>query len=171
MVLTTSSINGARAKSRSKFHAPGLDLGEVENVVDQREQVPARAEHAVERLGILLQRLGILPQHLADADNGVERRAQLVAHIGEELRLVLACLCELPALLLDLAEQARVLDSEHRLGGKRLEQLDRAFGERSPRCGRARPSAPTMPWRIEWNGKHGAIAGRMFAWCTDVGSS
>jgi hypothetical protein len=30
--------------------------------------------------------------------------AQLVAHIGEELRLVLACFGELPALVLDFIE-------------------------------------------------------------------
>ena len=53
---------------------------------------------------ILLERLGILPQHLGDTDDSVERRAQLVAHIGEELRLVLARFRELPALVFDLAE-------------------------------------------------------------------
>ena len=79
-----------RERFEMKLHPPGLDLGEVEDVVDQREQVAARAEHAIERLDVLLQRLGILPQHLGDADDGVERRAQLVAHVGEELRLVLA---------------------------------------------------------------------------------
>ena len=40
---------------------------------------------------------------LGVAEDGVERRAQLVAHVGEELRLVLARDLELPALLLDLA--------------------------------------------------------------------
>jgi putative ABC transport system substrate-binding protein len=47
---------------------------------------------------------------LGVAEHGIERRAQLVAHIGEELRLVLAGERELAALLLDLAEQPRVLD-------------------------------------------------------------
>ena len=101
-----------------KLHAPGLDLGQVENVVDQSEQVAARAEHAVERLGILLERLGILPQHLADPDDGIERRAQLMAHIGEKLRLVLACFGELAALVLDFVEQPHVLDRDHRLIGE-----------------------------------------------------
>ena len=32
----------------------------------------------------------VLLQHLGDADDRVQRRAQLVAHVGEELRLVLA---------------------------------------------------------------------------------
>src|SRR5262249_29615104 len=50
------------------LHTPSLNLGQVENVVDQRKQMPARAEHAVERLGILLQCLSILAQHFADAD-------------------------------------------------------------------------------------------------------
>ena len=112
-----------------KLHPPGLDLGEVEDVVDQGEQVAARAEHAVERLEVLLERLGILPQHLGDADDGIERGAQLVAHVGEELRLVLARLRKLPALLLDLVEQPRVLDGQHRLRRERLQQLDRALWE------------------------------------------
>ena len=38
-----------------KLHPPGLDLGEVEDVVDQREQVAAGTEHAVERLEVLLE--------------------------------------------------------------------------------------------------------------------
>ena len=79
---------------------------------------------------VLLQRLRILPQHLADADDGVERRAQLVAHIGEELRLVLARLGELAALVLDFVEQPHVLDRDHRLVGEGRHQLDLLLGER-----------------------------------------
>jgi hypothetical protein len=54
---------------------------------------------------------------------GVERRAQLVAHAGEELRLALARLRQLPALVLDFVEQAHVLDRDHRLVGERRDQL------------------------------------------------
>ena len=43
-----------------KLHPPGLDLGEIENIIDQGEEMPARAEHAVERLKVLLCGLGIL---------------------------------------------------------------------------------------------------------------
>jgi hypothetical protein len=79
-------MSGGKAKiTQVKLHSPSLDLRQVENVVDKGEQVSARAEHAVERLDVLLQRLGILPQHLGDANDGVQRRAQLVAHVGEEL--------------------------------------------------------------------------------------
>ena len=63
--------------------------------------------------------LGLLLQHLAVADDGVERRAQLVAHVGQELGLVAVGLLELPALVLDLAEEARVLDGQRRLGWRR----------------------------------------------------
>src|SRR5437763_749314 len=66
---------------------------------------------------------------IAIAENGVERRAQLVAHVGEELRFVLAGDFELAALLLDLAKQPRVLDRQHRLIGEGLEQIDGALRE------------------------------------------
>ena len=109
-----------------QLHAASLDLGEIEDVVDQREQMPAGAEHPVERLEVLLCCFGILPQHLAHADDGVERRAQLVTHVGQELRLVLARCCELASFLLNLMEQPRVLDRQHRLVGEGLQELDRA---------------------------------------------
>jgi len=63
--------------------------------------VATRAKHAVERLGVLHQRLRILPQHLADADNGVERRAQFVAHVGKKMGQVSACLFRSNAPTLD----------------------------------------------------------------------
>ena len=109
--------------------------------------MPARAEHAIERLGVLLQRLGILPQHLADADDGVERRAQLVAHIGEELRLVLARLGELAALVLDFVEQPHVLDRDHRLVGEGRDQLDLLVGERPHVCARKAITPIGLPSR------------------------
>jgi len=93
-----------RERFEVKLHAPRLDLGQVEYVVNQREQVSAGTQHAVERLGVLLQCLRILPQHLAHPDDGVERRAQLMAHVGEELRFMLARLCKLAALFLDFVE-------------------------------------------------------------------
>src|SRR5689334_21079124 len=47
-----------------------------------------------------------------------------MAHIGKELRFVLACLFKLPAFVFDLAEQPCVLDREDRLISKRLQQFD-----------------------------------------------
>src|ERR1700720_3814456 len=61
-----------------QLHSSCLDLGEVEDIVDKRKQMAGRAEDAIERLKVLLCRLCILPQHLAYADDGIERRAQLM---------------------------------------------------------------------------------------------
>ena len=104
----------------------GLDLGEVEHVVDQAEQVAAVALDALEHGLRLLRRLAVdaVEDQLGVAEDGVERRAQLVAHVGEELRLVLARDRELLALLLDLVEQVGVLDRHHRLVGEGLQQVD-----------------------------------------------
>jgi hypothetical protein len=75
------------------------------------------------------------------SDDRVERRAQLVAHAGKELRLVLACLLELPALVLDLVEQAHVLDRDRRLVGEGLHKLDLLVGERAHLQARQRQEA------------------------------
>src|SRR6516162_7261627 len=82
------------------------------------------AAHLLRRVAI-----DVVKDKLGIAKDGIKRRAQLVAHIGEELRFVLARDFELAALVLDLAEQARVLDRHHRLGGERLQELDRMTGK------------------------------------------
>jgi hypothetical protein len=54
----------------------------------------------------------ILPEERlpADPDDGVERRAQLVAHVGEELRLVLA-----PSISLTFSAQRFLHTTWHRI--------------------------------------------------------
>ena len=95
----------------------GFDLGEIEHLVDEAEQVLAGAVHALERLGGFFRaearRVG--DHHLGQADDGVERRAQLVAHAGDELRLVLA--------------RPHVLDRDRRLVREGRDQLDLLVGE------------------------------------------
>ena len=73
---------------------------------DQAEQVLAVGVQAIEHLTHLLGRLAIdiVENELGVAQDGVERRAQLVAHVGEELRLVLAGDFELLAFVLDFVE-------------------------------------------------------------------
>ena len=78
---------------RGDFHAhcSGLDLGHVEDVADERQQVRAGA---VDGLGVLdLLRgqvlVAVVAEHLAQDEQAVERRPQLVRHIGQELGLVL----------------------------------------------------------------------------------
>src|SRR5262245_38437531 len=94
-------------------------------------QVSPSAVHALQRLLRLFRaearRVG--DQHIGEPDDGVERRTQLVAHARYELRLVLARLLELTALLLDLAEQARILDRQHRLGCERLQETNGSLGK------------------------------------------
>src|SRR3546814_7643393 len=70
-----------------------LGFGEVEHVVDQAEQVAAAVVDvphvlAVARVAQRPQRL--LLQQLGESDDGIERRAQLVTHHRQELRLGLA---------------------------------------------------------------------------------
>jgi hypothetical protein len=78
----------------------------------------------------------LLRQHLGEADDRVERRAQLVRHVGEELRLVLVRLLELVALLRSSAKSrefwiaitawsAKVLSSVQLLVAERLRRVAR----------------------------------------------
>ena len=108
--------------------------------------MPAVALNALEHPAHLVGHVAIdvVEDQLGVAEDGVERRAQLVAHVGEELRFVLARDLELPALLLDLMEQPRVLDRQHRLGREGLQQVDLARRERAGVACRRTTRAPTM---------------------------
>src|SRR5947208_1831823 len=104
----------------------------------------------------LLGWLAVDPVHdqLGVPENRVERRAQLVAHVGQELRLVLADNLELATLLLDLLEEPRVLDGEHRLGGEGLEQFHRLRLEAALRSEIGRAHV--------WNSSHQIISYAVF---------
>ena len=90
-----------REEPALELHLTGLDLGQVEDVVDQREQVVGRGEDVVQVLVLLLVHLAeqLLLEHLGEADDRVQRRPQLVAHVGQELGLVLGGDLELRAFL------------------------------------------------------------------------
>ena len=62
---------------------------------------------------------------------GVQGRPELVAHVRQELRLVLACLGKLPIRLLKLLEEAGVLDGDGGLARERLQEGDLLLGERT----------------------------------------
>src|SRR5215475_11099162 len=73
-----------------QLHPAGFDLGQIENVVDQGQQVLAGG---VDVLQVLVLLLVELPEHarrhdLREADDGVQRSPELVGHIGQELRLM-----------------------------------------------------------------------------------
>src|SRR5580698_2310640 len=79
---------------------------------------------------ILLAKIGrVFLKDLAVADDGIKRRAQLMTHVGQELRLVLARHFELAALFLGFVEQPRVLDGDDGLIGKALDQSDLLVGK------------------------------------------
>ena len=109
-----------------ELHAPSLDLRQVEDVVDETEQMLAGiADVLGEFLLLLVHRAGHSGEHhFREADDGVERRAQLMRHVGQELALVAARGLELRALDLDLAEEPRILDGQRRLRGEGLEEAD-----------------------------------------------
>ena len=77
-------------------HRAGLDLRQVEDVVDQREQVGARRVDGPGELDLLVVRLpsGLSASSLRQDQQLVERRAQLVRHVGQELA---TCTCEVSA--------------------------------------------------------------------------
>src|SRR5262249_19186970 len=119
-----------------EFELAGLDLGEIQNIIDQTEQMLAVGLKAFEYAKHLLGRLAVstVCHQFGVTEDGVERRAQFVAHIGEELRLVLARLFKLPALVPDLVEQPRVLNGECRLRRKGLDNVDGVLGKLSRRA-------------------------------------
>ncbi|MFT3684773.1 MAG: hypothetical protein QM783_07545 [Phycisphaerales bacterium] len=71
-------------------HATGLDLGDVEDVVDDREQVLAVAVDGVDALEALAGCKGavaVVSEEFGKAQDGGHGRADLVAHVGQELAL------------------------------------------------------------------------------------
>ena len=118
---------------RIEFELAGLDLGEIEHLVDEAEEMVTSAVHALQGLQRLFRaearRVG--DHHLGQTDDGVEGRAEFMAHPGDELRLILARLLQLSVLLLDFLEQPDVLDRDHRLVGKCRNQLDLLVRERT----------------------------------------
>ena len=69
-----------------EVHPPRLDLGDVEDVVHQLQEVAPRDQHVADVGALLVVELAedLLLEQLGEPDHRVERRAQLVAHVGEE---------------------------------------------------------------------------------------
>src|SRR5205807_6681746 len=80
-----------------------LDLGQVEDVADEREQIRPRGIDGL-RIVDLLRReggVGVVGEELREDQQAVERRAQLVRHVRQELRLVARAERELLGFLLE----------------------------------------------------------------------
>ena len=63
-----------------------VDLGHVQDIRDQRQQVAARVVDGSQFLDVhrMLARLGVLQQDFAIADDGIERGPKLVTHLRQE---------------------------------------------------------------------------------------
>ena len=68
----------------------GLDFREIEDVVDEVEEVGAGGVDVAGKLDLLAREVapGVVGELLAEDEDGIERRAQLVGHVREELGLV-----------------------------------------------------------------------------------
>ena len=64
-----------------------LDLRKIENVADQVQQIGSRAVNGAGELDLLRRQVAIrvVAELLSQHQNAVQRRAQLVRHVGQEL--------------------------------------------------------------------------------------
>ncbi len=101
----------------------GLDLGDVEDVVDEGEERARRGVHRRQHVALARVEAGAA-QDGVEADHGVERGAELMAHDGEEAALGGV---RLLGLRLRLGE---VADERGQIGRQHHEREDEAAGER-----------------------------------------
>ena len=111
----SASWRNGRATASSRFgeedllgvdrDGAGFDLRQIENVADQVEQVGAGAVDGAGELDLLGRQVavGVVGELLAEDQDRVERRAQLVRHVGQEFRLVLRGQRQLGGLFLERA--------------------------------------------------------------------
>ena len=71
--------------TRIKLNRIGLDLGQVENVIEQIQQRLAAVIDETEAAAVLVGQCGIRLQHIGHAQNAVQRRPDFMAHIGNEV--------------------------------------------------------------------------------------
>ena len=70
-----------------QFHAPGVDLGKIEDFVDEMEEVVATAGDRGQGVTLEGVQRAVAQQDLRIAENGVHRGADFVAHVGEKFGL------------------------------------------------------------------------------------
>ena len=63
----------------------GLDLREVEDIVDDAQKRSGRGAHLRQVITLLRRQVGLQGQ-MSHADDGIHRRADLVTHVGQEHR-------------------------------------------------------------------------------------
>ena len=107
---------GRRRRLAVQLHLAALDLGGVEDLGEQAQQVEAGGVHRGEHDALAGRDLAFeaAQEQLGEAEDRVERRAQIVAHVGEELRL-------------QAARFVGALDGEERLDGEARDALEQAI--------------------------------------------
>ena len=103
------ALDGVLAEVQAEL--AGLDLGDVEHGVDEPQQVLAVGADARERVRAISWTMRLVEaflHQLGVAEDGGERGPQLVAHVGDELRLVLARDLELRGSSAAISSNSRV---------------------------------------------------------------
>ena len=97
-----------------ELHPAGLDLREVEDLVDEGQEVLPGGVDVLQVLVLFFVEVAEQPfaQDLREPEDGVQRRTQLVGHVREELGLVPAGDFQLAALVLDLVKEPGILDRQ-----------------------------------------------------------
>ena len=67
-----------------QFHLSRLNLGEIQDVVNQRQEMPATGFNGLYRTMYVRWQIGPALQDLGVAEDSVHRGADFVAHVGEE---------------------------------------------------------------------------------------
>src|SRR5262249_52880643 len=128
---------------------------------NQPEQMSAVTLNSRQRTANLFRifAVGIVENELGIADNGIEWRAQLMTHIREELRLVLACLFQLATFLLQVLKQSNILDCNDCLVRKGGNQLDLPLGERTRNLANQYNNANGYSLAQKRHAQHSAVSG------------
>ena len=137
---------GGVERGQLELHLAGLDLGQVEHVVEQGQQVPAGVADVAEVVLLPFVQVAEHPlqQDLGEPDHRVQRGAQLVRHARQELRLVLAGDGQLETLAGQLLVEPGIGQGDGGLAGERRQQVAHLVVEdaRLPAPHHERPDHP-----------------------------
>ncbi len=120
-----------RERRDLNIHAPGFDLGDIQDGIDQPKQVVSADQDFIQILDLLLGQdpLALATHNPGEPDDGIQRSTQLVAHVRQEGALGLVGGFGLQASLFFLIEQPGVLNSRADIGRDGAEQALVRLGE------------------------------------------
>ena len=101
-----AGVHDGRHGSRlqEELHLPGFHLGQIQNVVDEREQVIPAPEDIFDILSLLIRQLAqkSILEDFRESNNGVERSSEFMGHVRQELGFHAAGFLKLAVLSPDL---------------------------------------------------------------------